>query len=477
MHEYEAAILKILKSRGSSSASELESESKLSRDKVMWAVENLASRGAVKVERAETKSYVLTNEAQGYVKGEFPEEALLTAVLKGRKAVGTGVDAIGLMWAKKNGWVAINGGFIEATRSGTESTRPSYALRKALESAANGKTPDPDEIKTAIKRGLVTIETKRSDPVVSLSSGSKLSAAPSGIGALSRELIVTQKWKGETLRPYDITLDSGRTYPARRHPMREFINHIRDIWLRMGFIEVSGPMIEPAFWNFDALFVPQDHPARDMQDTFFLSNPKEIDVDDLKVMGSIGSSHEKGWREKFDTEISKQALLRTHTTSVSVRNVRRFAQELASSEPIKLFSVGKVFRNEAVDYKHLAELHMVDGIIIGDGLTLSNLICTLTEFMNQLGLSKARFKPSYFPFVEPGLEIHYFNEDLGEEVELAGAGVMRKEITKAMGTDKTVLAWGMGIERLIMRPLKIDTITELYGSGMGWLNSRRELKV
>ena len=259
--------------------------------------------------------------------------------------------------------------------------------------------------------------------------------------------------------------------------MREFINRIREIWLRMGFIEVSGPMIEPAFWNFDALFVPQDHPARDMQDTFFLSNPTEIDVDEIEVLRSIGSSHQKGWSETFNSELSKRALLRTHTTSVSVRNVRKFAKMVDSSDPVKLFSIGKVFRNEAIDYKHLAELHMVDGIMIGDGLTLSNLIYTLKDFMDQLGLPKARFKPSYFPFVEPSLEIHYFNEDLGEEIELAGAGVMRREITKAMGTDKAVLAWGMGIERLIMRSIKIDSLSDLYRNGIGWLNNREELKV
>ena len=473
MHEYELAVVRALKA-GRLSISALVENTGLSRDKVMWAVENLSSAGTVKVDRTESKSYALTKEAEQYLAGEFPEEALLRLALSKKRVEAGQTDRIGLMWAKRNGWITINSGSIIPTEKGA--AMKSYALRASLTALSKGRAADDSEVDSAIRRGLVVEVTSHSDPIVSLEKP-VLHESETGIGALTRDMITTGRWKSAKLRPYDITIDSGRAFPARRHPMREFINRIRDIWLRMGFIEVSGPMIEPAFWNFDALFVPQDHPARDMQDTFFLSNPTEIDVDELEVLRSIGSSHEKGWSEKFNTELSKRALLRTHTTSVSVRNVRKFAKMVNASEPVKLFSIGKVFRNEAIDYKHLAELHMVDGIMIGDGLTLSNLIYTLKDFMDQLGLPKARFKPSYFPFVEPGLEIHYFNEDLGEEVELAGAGVMRREITKAMGTDKAVLAWGMGIERLIMRSIKIDSLSDLYRNGIGWLNNREELKV
>ncbi len=474
MHEYESAVLKALKESQRMSVTELEKKTGLSRDKVMWAVENLSSSGAAKVERSESISYTLTKEAQGYLEGEFPEESLLKSAISGKQTVNKNTDKIGLMWAKKNNWITISEGVIKPTADGR--SMRSYELRNALKSISEGKHADNVMINLAIKRGLATEEISHSDPIVSLGKAD-LSIEASGAGALTREMITTGRWKHTKLRPYDVTVDSGRTFPARRHPMREFINRIRDVWLRMGFIEVSGPMIEPAFWNFDALFVPQDHPARDMQDTFFLSNPKEMDVEDVEALNSIKSSHEKGWSDQFNTEISKHALLRTHTTSVSVRNVRKFAKMVTASEPVKLFSIGKVFRNEAIDYKHLAELHMVDGIMIGDGLTLSNLIYTLKEFMDQIGLPKARLKPSYFPFVEPGLEIHYFNEDLGSEVELAGAGVMRHEITKAMGTDKAVLAWGMGIERLIMRSIKIDSLSDLYHNDIGWLNNREELKV
>ncbi len=474
MHKYELAVVKALKDSGRQSISALAENTGLSRDKVMWAVENLSSTGAVKVDRTESKSYALTKEAERYLAGDFPEEALLKTALSKKQVVNGQTDKIGLMWAKKNGWITINNGSITPTENGA--SMKLYALRAALVALSEGRPVENGEIDSAMRRGLIVSETSHSDPIVTLAK-QVFPEGETGIGALTRDMITTGRWKSANLRPYDITIESGRTFPARRHPMREFINRIRDIWLRMGFIEVSGPMIEPAFWNFDALFVPQDHPARDMQDTFFLSNPTEIDVDEIEVLHSIGSSHEKGWSEKFNTELSKRALLRTHTTSVSVRNVRRFAKMVNASEPVKLFSIGKVFRNEAIDYKHLAELHMVDGIMIGDGLTLSNLIYTLKDFMGQLGLPKARFKPSYFPFVEPGLEIHYFNEDLGEEVELAGAGVMRREITKAMGTDKAVLAWGIGVERLIMRSIKIDSLSDLYRNGIGWLNKREELKV
>jgi phenylalanyl-tRNA synthetase alpha chain len=166
-------------------------------------------------------------------------------------------------------------------------------------------------------------------------------------------MITTGKWKNSKLRKYDIAAASEEIYPARFHPMHEFIDVIRGAWFNMGFREVSGPIIESAFWNFDALFSPQDHPTRDMQDTFFLKNPQKISIEDIELINRVKKMHVKNWKEAWKQDLAQQALLRTHTTSVSARYINKFANETVRNYPIKLFSVGKVFRNESIDYKHL----------------------------------------------------------------------------------------------------------------------------
>jgi len=138
-----------------------------------------------------------------------------------------------------------------------------------------------------------------------------------------------------------------------------------------------------------------------------------------------------------------------------------------------------VFRNESTDYKHLAELHQYDGIIVGDNLTLANLIDTLKKFYTKLGLDNFKFRPSYFPFTEPSLEAFYYDEEHGDYIELAGGGIIRKEIIKAMGINKTVLAWGGGVDRLMIsnKIFGLDSIATLFKNDIGWLRTRGNLKV
>jgi phenylalanyl-tRNA synthetase alpha chain len=247
----------------------------------------------------------------------------------------------------------------------------------------------------------------------------------------------------------------------------------------MGFIEVAGPIVESAFWNFDALFSPQDHPTREMQDTFFLSNPKQLTIEDLELMARVKKMHTTAWKEKWSEEIASGAVLRTHTTSVSARYMHKLASTMNANYPLKLFSVGSVFRNESVDYKHLAELHQYDGIIVGDNLTLANLIDTLKKFYAKLGLTNVKIQPAYFPFTEPGLGAYYYDEEHGDTIELTGGGIIRKEITKAMGMNKTVLAWGGGVDRLLLNKeiFGMDSLLAAYKNNIGWLRSRGNLKV
>lgn len=162
----------------------------------------------------------------------------------------------------------------------------------------------------------------------------------------------------------------------------------------MGFQEIQGPIIELAFYNFDSLYQPQDHPAREMHDTFYLKHPKTGKLPKKSYVETIRSIHENGgdtgstgWRYKWSSEIAKKLLLRTHTTATTLRYLAKVGLEKPQL-PIKVFCIDRVFRNEKVDRTHLAELQQIDGIIIGENVTLSDLIGQITEFYKRMGFKK-----------------------------------------------------------------------------------------
>jgi phenylalanyl-tRNA synthetase alpha chain len=239
----------------------------------------------------------------------------------------------------------------------------------------------------------------------------------------------------------------------------------------MGFSEVASPHVESSFWNFDALFQPQDHPARDMQDTFYVARPKTGILPDARLVDLVKATHENGgasgstgWDYSWNVELAKKMVLRTHTTAASVQQLFK-----TPTAPAKYFCIGRVFRREAVDYKHLPVFTQVDGIIVEKDASLSHLIDILSEFYKRMGFKKIEIRPSFFPYTEPSLEIHVWLEHRKEWVEMGGAGVFRKEVTVPLGCDAPVLAWGLGMERLAMINYNIDDLRKIYISNIKWL--------
>ena len=211
----------------------------------------------------------------------------------------------------------------------------------------------------------------------------------------------------------------------------------------------------------DALFIPQDHPARTMQDTFYLSSPESIKIDEERLMQWAGTHQDgrgttsRGWGGVFDAKESERALLRTHTT---VNTVKHIANNPAV--PSRVFGVGRVFRQETIDRTHLPEFHQIEGIIHEEQASLPMLITTLRTFYSKMGYSDVRVRPAYFPYTEPSIEVEVLWK--GAWLELGGAGIFRPEVTQPLGTEWPVCAWGMGLERLAMLILGLDDIRELY---------------
>ncbi len=491
MNDSEIKLLGFLSKNKHATIKEIEKSLGISPNSIASIAEQLSASGAVETSKQNVYSIKITDEGKSALEEGFPEEKLIKSLSAsgGKEKLSKIGDNIGLIWAKKNKWVDIEGAEVGITKKGTlaAEAKEEYEASKILSELSKGKNEDIERIVDAqrsyidilIKRKMIELKRHSNISHITITQkGAELLESNDGaeIDQLSRDIITGMKWKGKKFRPYTIEAPAEKVYPARLHPLHEFIDYVRSIWLNMGFTEVSGPIIESAFWNFDALFSPQDHPTRDMQDTFFLSNPKQLNVEDLEILNRVKKMHQKGWGEVWRADLAKQALLRTHLTSVSARNMKTFRDKRASEYPIKVFSIGRAFRNESIDYKHLAEFYQTDGIVIGSNLTLANLMSIMKSFYSKLHID-VKFMPSYFPFVEPGLQVYYHDDKLDDNVELIGAGVIRKEISKAIGTSKTILAWGGGIDRLMFNFFDIDSIVDLYKNDVGWLRTRGDLKL
>jgi phenylalanyl-tRNA synthetase alpha chain len=290
------------------------------------------------------------------------------------------------------------------------------------------------------------------------------------VNELTPELLADGSWREAAFRAYDVTLSAEQVTPGKAHPLSRLIDEVRLAFLELGFSEATCPMAEAAFWDFDALFQPQDHPAREMQDTFYCSVPSRYP---LPMEGGwverVRATHEtggdtgsKGWRYTWSPERAAQVVLRTHMTASSIHAIARQPQA-----PQKVFSIGRVFRRETVDYKHLPEFMQVDGIIIDEQASFSSLLGTLATFYSRMGIQEVQFKPDFFPYTEPsvGVQIKWG----GKWLEMGGAGVFRPEVTLPFGCTAPVLAWGLGLERLAMARFNVASIKDLYQADLDWL--------
>ncbi|MEA3166716.1 MAG: phenylalanyl-tRNA synthetase alpha chain, partial [Thermoplasmata archaeon] len=365
---------------------------------------------------------------------------------------------------KKNGWADLEktpAGLMLKPKALPAKVPLSDSLRDVALNGANAKIPTDHRLEL-IQRSLARDGRETNRHFVLTEAGQNVArtlkpddVAGSEVNQLTPELVtawatMTPEQKArQRLRPFDFNVDVAVPAPGKAHPLTHIITEIRDIFVALGFQEIAGDYVEPAFWNMDALFIPQDHPARDMQDTFYVKDPARLPVDDKlfetvkKVQQTGGSTGSTGWGGSFKREESERALLRTHTTVTTIRHLAAHPQG-----PTRVFGIGRVFRNEAMDATHLPEFHQVEGIVVEDGATLAMLMGILREFYKRMGFPEVKFRPSFYPYTEPSLDVAVkWN---GKWLELGGAGVFRPEVTHPLGVKSPVLAWGLGLERLAM---------------------------
>jgi phenylalanyl-tRNA synthetase alpha chain len=288
---------------------------------------------------------------------------------------------------------------------------------------------------------------------------------------LTQDLLINSKWKEVSFKKYDIRIPTKRLFLGKIHPLQRVIQQTRKVFLELGFTEISSPYIESCFWDFDALFQPQDHPAREMQDTFYILFPKFAKLPKDEIVERVKRTHETGadtgstgWGYKWDRKKAEKTVLRTHTTATTIRYLAKHP-----NPPQKVFYVGKVFRRENIDFKHLPEFYQVDGIIIDEQANFATLLGILKVFYHKMGFKEIRFRPAFFPYTEPSVEVFVRLEERKDWIELGGAGIFRPEVTLPFNCTAAVLAWGLGLERLAMLKFGLDDIRKLYWCDISWL--------
>jgi len=465
----------------------LVSASGLNPDQIRRSIEWLSSKGLAKV--TEHKSSSLS------VRVQIPPELSLfdrvsrsdrPQTLRSLKA-GFKSDqefSAALGRARSSGWITIDASASPPVAKAADSSAPSR-LRSLLDSISSGadeSTLDTEQramVSDLLKREILARVEQRTVEIAATPQGRRsLGAVSEGtlLDRLSPDILSSGSWRGKALRPIDVEAKAPVFYPGRRHPVRDFIREVREVYISMGFTELEGGSVHPAFWNFDALFIPQDHPGREMQDTFYLEGLSDDRLQRTGTIANVASTHENGWRTgslgwgyNWRIEEARRLVLRTHNTVLTVR-----ALSESREKETRVFAVSKVYRNENLDYKHLAEFYQMDGIIVGEGLNVRHLMGFLTEFYKKLGMKAVKLWPTYFPYTEPSLEVVGYSETAEAWIELSGSGVFRPEVTIPLGVRVPVLAWGPGIERLMLMRFSLDDMRDLYGTDLSWLRNRVE---
>jgi len=455
LHPIEKQIIKDLKEHTRTTQEEIVKRIGLSIDQVRRGTEWLKLKDLVDVEEIDYTHLVLNENGINAKKNGLPERQLFKALpLKiselQNKFKSDFAPAIGIL--KKNNWIEI---------------KENLVLPKEMPS----ETLDEKIIAYVGETGILMSELSKEIHKELLKAYQNRPHFYDTKNKKTKYLVITEQGKKIDLDAFssnsiDVEAKVPHTHAARIHPLKETINEIREIFVSLGFSEVLGNLSQSSFWNFDALFTPQDHPAREMQDTFYIKDMKAGKFASSQQITNVSRSHKLGWRYNWNISEAQKMALRTHTTCVTIKH-------LADNKPdeARIFSLGRVFRNEKVSYKHLAEFNQVEGVVIGNSVTLRDLMGLQEEFYRRIGLTKIKFWPTFFPYTEPSLQSMVYNDRLGKWIELFGMGIFRPEVTKPLGISKPVLAWGGGIERIAMLKYGVDDVREFYNNNLSWLRS------
>lgn len=453
-HEIEKKIITSLQNNPKQTPENLEKSTNLSPDQIRRGIEWLKLKELAIVNESQAINISLgTNGLESFHKG-LPERRLLDLLKNESKKLQDLQKELGSIFgpaiglARKNNWVDTSEDNIFLKNYPSE-LPGEKTLKQIGENQISKNEIDIDDLSSILKRPDFIVENIIKTKEVSLTENAK-----------SLEITINSS------SAINVESKVPDVFVARTHPLKDTIDEIREIFVTLGFTEIIGSMAQSSFWNFDALFTPQDHPARELQDTFYLDGLSAKKIGTPEQIRKISESHKKNWRYYWDINEARKMVLRTHTTCVTIKH-------LAENKPdeARVFSLGRVFRNEKVSYKHLVEFNQIEGVVVGKNATLRDLMGIQREFYRRIGITKIKFWPTFFPYTEPSLQTMVYNDRLEKWVELFGMGIFRPEVTKPLGITKPVLAWGGGIERIAMLKYGLDDVREFYNNNLSWLRS------
>ncbi|MFX0105578.1 MAG: phenylalanine--tRNA ligase subunit alpha [Candidatus Hodarchaeota archaeon] len=498
-------ILEVLKKKSSEVlAIDLANELDIDYIVVMSAVNDLIEHELGDFKEDVIYEISLNIEGLDYLKNGLPERQLVNILLKNnikeinlndllkKSDLEEKIFYIGILNSKKNRWIAQSKASGENKIFLITEKLPQTKLEKFLKKFEKNKVfdysafskGDLTQLDLLNKRKLINKKKMTLRTIFLTEKGKNIDISKieelKQVSKITSEMLSSGSWRNYELKPFDVTKPSPLLKAGKIHPLINLINEIREIFISMGFTEIRGPIIESAFYNFDALFQPQDHPAREMQDTFYLNNPKIAKLPESDRVKAVKETHEnggdsgsQGWGYEWDIDIAKKTVLRTHTTSTTIRRLAQYYRN-NDKAPIKVFCIDRVFRNEKVDKSHLAEFTQIEGIVIDENVTLCDLIGLLSEFYRKMGFKKIITRPGFFPYTEPSMEVSVYYDKLDEWLEMGGSGIFRPEVTYPWGIKNPtrVLAWGQGLERIAMLYFGRNDIRDFYINPIKWLRSQ-----
>ena len=508
LHPLESSALLALGRRPDASLTldQLAESTGLEPSQLSMAVEWLLAKSLIAV-HAETTAYVasLTPTGEGYCEQASPIERVLSAA---REAGRTGKrltiqdiqaqenldpsdisKAVGSL-KKESAILIVQGGCIENTGRPSPTADAMRTLLRELRTGQKDLHAFAEPLRTvlqqhAVKRGNARepfrVDERVTRSFILTSEGQSVAERLSREGVaeevsqLTPDLLKEGAWRTKRFRKYTISLRAPRIAAGKRHPYREFLDLVKLKLVSMGFQEMRGTLVETEFWNMDALFMPQFHPARDIHDVYFVKEPTHAPRIAEPYLTRVAKVHEEGtgaestgWGYTFDTERAKRLVLRSQGTAVSARTLAGGA-----SVPGKYFSIARCFRYDQVDATHATDFFQVEGIVLGADINFRTLLGLLNLFAREVAQAKeVKFLPAYFPFTEPSVEMHVRHPKLGW-MELGGAGLFRPEVTSPLGVSVPVIAWGLGLDRMAMVALGIHDIRDLFSADLDFVRTMR----
>lgn len=470
---------------------EIQKKTALDETSVLRALRFLETKDLVKIHTRRKVIVDLGVNGIYYKRNGLPERKLLHAVEKKNhlsleeakkiSALSENEFKAALGALKNKAFITLTNGKLSLQASREELTRKSPE-EKLLEQLPKEKDTFNDEERYALdnlsKRKEIINYTELKEITLEITEQGKHLQKED----LTRELIeeitpeLIKSPDKKEFRRYNIVASVPKIYGGRKHFVTQAREYAKRIWIELGFREMEGPIVDSSFWVFDALFTAQDHSVRELQDSFYLKG-KYGDLPEGKLLTQVKEAHEKGiagsrgWNYTWNEAEAQKIVMRTHTTSLSARTLASLKEK---DIPAKFFAIGKAFRNETIDWSHGIEFYQTEGIVVDKNATLRNLFGYLQQFYKKMGFEKIRFRPSFFPYTEPSVEIDVFHAERQQWLELGGAGILRPEVTTPLlGKPVPVLAWGQGLDRTIMDFYAIKDLRELYSNDIRILRNKK----